>query len=255
MRPRLPTLVLASAPALVSALALALVAPLAASAAPADNAPSEGARLAFEGADGIAACSSCHALNGRGNVQAKGPALAGLHAAYLSKQLRDYREGTRVHESMDPIAKVITDAQIAALSDHYAAMSSAPASKDPASPEAMALGEGLARRGAWEREIPACEQCHAPGGMGFGPHFPRLAGQHAFYLQGQLEAWRSGVRKNDPNALMKTIAERLTAEELAAVAAYYATLDPNVAPERASEEGPPASEDPPAASVAEEGQP
>ncbi len=230
MRPLLPT------------LALTLVALVGASVALADDAPSAGARLAFEGADGMAACSSCHALNGRGNVQARGPALAGLDPAYLGKQLRDYRAGTRVHESMDPIAKVITDAQIDAVSDHYGAMVGAPASKEPASAETMALGERLARLGAWEREIPACEQCHAPGGRGFGAYFPRIAGQHAFYLQGQLEAWRSGVRKNDPNGLMKTVAERLTAKEIEAVSAYYATVDPNPAPEGASEAGPPATE-------------
>ncbi|HFE44073.1 MAG TPA: hypothetical protein ENJ18_01080 [Nannocystis exedens] len=53
-----------------------------------------------------------------------------------------------------------------------------------------------------------------------------MAGQHAFYLKGQLEAWRSGVRKNDPNELMKGIAERLTKREIEAITAYYATLDP-----------------------------
>ena len=212
---------------LSATLALTFAALVGASAALADDAPSEGARLAFEGADGIAACSSCHALNGRGNPQTKGPSLAGLDAAYLGKQLRDYRAGARVHESMDPIGKVITDAQIDAVSEHYAAMIGAPASKQPASPEEMALGKRLAERGAWDREVPACEQCHAPGGLGFGQHFPRLAGQHAFYLEGQLEAWRSGVRKNDPDELMKTVAERLSAKEIAAVSAYYATLDPN----------------------------
>ena len=223
---------------LLASHALTLAALVGASVALADDAPSEGARLAFEGADGIAACSSCHSLNGRGNVQTKGPALAGLDAGYLGKSLRDYREGARVHESMDPIGKVITDAQIAAVSEHYAAMIGAPASKEPPSPEDAALGERLARRGAWDREIPACEQCHAPGGRGFGEHFPSLAGQHAFYLQGQLEAWRSGTRKNDPNDLMKTVAQRLTAREIAAVSAYYATLDPNPpAAEPAAEPG------------------
>jgi len=219
-------------------LALTLAALVGASAALADDVPSTGARLAFEGAEGIAACSSCHALNGRGNVQTKGPALAGLDAAYLGKQIRDYRAGGRVHESMDPIGKVITDAQIDAVSEHYAAMLGAPASKQPASPEEMALGQRLAERGAWDREIPACEQCHAPGGLGFGQHFPRLAGQHAFYLQGQLEAWRSGTRKNDPDELMKTVAERLSAKEIAAVSAYYATLDPNPPAEDRAEETP-----------------
>ncbi|HGG57007.1 MAG TPA: cytochrome c4, partial [Nannocystis exedens] len=188
-------------------LALTITALLGGSVAlAADDATSEGAKLAFEGANGIAACSSCHALNGWGNLQAKGPALAGQNPGYIRHQLRSYREGTRVHESMDPVAKLITDSQIVSVSEHYAAMPAGRATQEPPKPEDAKIGQRLATRGAWDREIPACEQCHGPGGRGAGEHFPRLAGQHAFYLKGQLEAWRSGVRKNDPNELMKGIA-------------------------------------------------
>lgn len=56
------------------------------------------------------------------------------------------------------------------------------------------------------------------------PAFPSLAGQHAGYTVAQLQAWKTGARTNDPLQLMKTVAEKLSEEEMRAVAAYLATL-------------------------------
>jgi hypothetical protein len=41
-----------------------------------------------------------------------------------------------------------------------------------------------------------------------------------------LNAWRDGTRKNDGGQQMATIASALTAEDIAAVAHYYASLTP-----------------------------
>jgi thiosulfate dehydrogenase len=60
--------------------------------------------------------------------------------------------------------------------------------------------------------------------MGVGNSFPALAGQHASYLKAQLMAWRIGSRDNDPNQLMKGIAERLSEQQISAITEYYATL-------------------------------
>lgn len=67
--------------------------------------------------------------------------------------------------------------------------------------------------------------CHGPGGVGVGDAFPPLAGQPAAYLSGQLNAWRDGSRRNDPNDLMGHIAKSLTAEEITAVADYFAKVN------------------------------
>ncbi|MBP5119931.1 c-type cytochrome, partial [Pseudomonas protegens] len=90
---------------------------------------------------------------------------------------------------------------------------------------ATGVGERLALRGAWERQVPECVSCHGPGGVGVGTAFPPLAGQPASYLVAQLNAWREGTRHNDPNDLMGHIAKSLSAEEVAAVADYFATLN------------------------------
>lgn len=72
---------------------------------------------------------------------------------------------------------------------------------------------------------PPCAQCHAFNGVSDASGaFPRLAGQSAFYLAGQLRDFASGVRVS---ALMTPIAQKLslTPDSIADVAAYYASLD------------------------------
>lgn len=53
---------------------------------------------------------------------------------------------------------------------------------------------------------------------------PPLAGQSAQYLGAQLNAWRQGTRKNDPNDLMGHIARAMSDDEVQAVAGYFADL-------------------------------
>ncbi len=57
-------------------------------------------------------------------------------------------------------------------------------------------------------------------------NFPALAGQSASYIVSQLVAWKAGTRANDPLDLMKSVAGKLDDDEVAAVAAYYASLPP-----------------------------
>ncbi|MBO4969137.1 MAG: c-type cytochrome, partial [Pseudomonas sp.] len=85
-------------------------------------------------------------------------------------------------------------------------------------------GEKLALRGAWERQIPECVSCHGPGGVGVGSAFPPLANQPALYLTAQLNAWRDGTRRNDPNDLMGHIAKAMSEDEIKAVADYFSTV-------------------------------
>lgn len=67
-----------------------------------------------------------------------------------------------------------------------------------------------------------CAACHGSKGEG-NPQagFPRLAGQSASYLEAQLKAFASGERAN---AIMHGQAQGLSADEIRAIAEYYATL-------------------------------
>jgi cytochrome c553 len=70
---------------------------------------------------------------------------------------------------------------------------------------------------------PPCAQCHAFNGVSDASGaFPRLAGQSAFYLAGQLRDFASGVRAS---ALMSPIAKALSPDDIADVTAYFAGVD------------------------------
>ena len=67
-----------------------------------------------------ASCAGCHAADGN-SVVPNFPKLAGQHAAYIEKQLKDFREGFRKDATMAPFAKNLTDENIKELAAFYAA--------------------------------------------------------------------------------------------------------------------------------------
>lgn len=189
--------------------------------------------IVTQGKGGAISCASCHGMEGGGNSAAGYPALAQMPAAYFSKQIADFKSGTRNHPVMTPIAKALTQEDTDAAANYYATQPRLQSPSAPADAGLVARGEKLAISGAWDRGIPACFKCHAPGGTGVAPWFPPLAGQHVAYTLGQLEAWKKGTRTNDPLQLMKVVAEKLTDDEMRAIAAYLASLgtaNPNVPP-------------------------
>jgi cytochrome c553 len=88
----------------------------------------------------------------------------------------------------------------------------------------IAAGAALASRGDWSKGLPGCGQCHGATGQGVGKAFPTLAGQSAEYITAQLKAWKDGKRTNDPLHLMTGISGKLSDDQIAAAAAYYASL-------------------------------
>lgn len=68
-----------------------------------------------------------------------------------------------------------------------------------------------------------CVGCHGADGNSMVPNFPKLAGQHASYLEKTLKDFRDGFRKN---ATMAPFAAGLTDEEIKELAAFYASQTP-----------------------------
>jgi len=96
---------------------------------------------------------------------------------------------------------------------------------DAADPKLAKAGEAIYRGGIASAGVPACMACHGPGGAGNGPAgYPRIGGQHAQYVQTQLENFKKGERSNDPNAMMRDIAGRLSDQQIKEVAAYVSGL-------------------------------
>lgn len=173
---------------------------------------------------GVASCAACHNANGGGQPAAGFPRLAGLPAAYLHKQLDDFASGARRNATMQPVAAGLSEDERAALAVYYSQLP-VPLVAAPAMTmdvQQKALGETLATRGRWSKGLPGCAQCHGPGGVGVGDHFPPLIGQSAVYLGNQLHAWQKGTRRNDPLQLMQAVAGKLSEADIAAVSAWYA---------------------------------
>ncbi|AZF32332.1 Cytochrome c4 [Pseudomonas sp. R4-35-07] len=173
---------------------------------------------------GAMPCVACHGADGLGLAAAGFPRLAGLPAQYVRRQLSDFASGARSNPVMQPLAKALTDAEIAALSEAVAAMPAPLTARMPRSEMPANPIQKLVLQGAWERQIPACVSCHGPSGVGVGDAFPPLAGQPAAYLAAQLGAWQNGARRDDPNDLMGHIAKSLTPDEVQGVAQYFASL-------------------------------
>jgi cytochrome c553 len=175
-----------------------------------------------------AICASCHGSAGMGNASAGFPTLAGLPASYLAAQIAAFQKGMRANPIMSGAVAGLTIGQITAIADYYAAL---PVLQSPEpTPLPGGLGAVLAVDGDWNHStagIPACDSCHGPYGLGVGSTVPRLAGQPSAYIVAQLGAWQKNNRQGDPQGLMKRVADELNADQINAVAAYYAALSPN----------------------------
>src|ERR1700678_2343660 len=171
------------------------------------------------------ACSACHGAQGEGQPDAAYPRLAGLDSAYLIEQLNAFAEGSRDNEAMSPIAKALTPDERQTIAKFYAG-SVPPKIEEShkADDKTIASGAALANRGDWSKGLPGWGQCHGQAGQGVGKTFPALAGQSAEYIMRQLKAWKDGKRTNDPLHLMTGISSKLSDDQIAAAAAYYASL-------------------------------
>lgn len=170
-------------------------------------------------------CAACHTATGN-SVAPPFPKLAGAHPDYLAKQLRDISAGVRKSEIMQPIATKLTRPEIVALANYFGAQTRTPGIVT--NPKLIADGEVIFKQGNKESGVPACSGCHGPNGGGTA-RFPAIAAQNADYVSQQLLNFRSGARANDLGLLMRTVASRLTDQEIQAVAQYVASLPPAAA--------------------------
>lgn len=168
-----------------------------------------------------AACAACHGADGNSMIPTN-PSLAQQHADYIAKQLAEFKAGTRANAIMAGMAAGLTPEAMADLGAYFAQQKArSGGARDTALVEA---GRKLYRGGDAARGLPACSSCHSPSGAGIPAQYPRLAGQHQEYTVAQLKAFKAGERANDSSAMMRSIAAKLTDQEMAALAEYTAGL-------------------------------
>jgi len=176
-------------------------------------------------ATAAAVCAACHMPDGNSMIP-QNPILAGQHAAYLEKQLNNFKlkvgakEPERNNAIMLGFASTLSEDDIRNIAAFYATQKPTPAS--PKRKELLVTGAKIYRSGLPERGLPACAGCHSPNAAGVPAQFPRLAGQHSEYTEATLNNFRLGQRKN--SAQMVTIAGKMTEAEIAAVSEYLASV-------------------------------
>jgi cytochrome c553 len=87
----------------------------------------------------------------------------------------------------------------------------------------VVLGIGVAQAAdaqAGKAKTAACAGCHGANGEGVGPN-PALAGKPEAQLVQAMKDYKSGARNN---AIMKGMVASLSDDDMANVAAYYASL-------------------------------
>jgi cytochrome c553 len=149
------------------------------------------------------------------------PVLHGQPAEYLMSSLKAYAAGKRQSGIMQPLAADLQDQDMRSLADYYAQL--VPPKIQPKTAAAVLLqaGRRLVVEGAPESGVPPCVTCHTSENT----TYPRLAGQHAAYMAGQLRLRKTGqVVATDNAVIMASIAQKLSEEQIEAACAYLASL-------------------------------
>jgi cytochrome c553 len=91
-------------------------------------------------------------------------------------------------------------------------------------PGSLKKGEELVTKGGAGKTV-ACNTCHGEGLKGLGD-VPGIAGVHPIYVVRQLYDIKVGANSSSAAALMKKVVEKLTDDDMIAIAAYTASLAP-----------------------------
>ena len=136
-------------------------------------------------------CTTCHGVEGQGNIGVQAPRLAGMEGWYLKRQLENFRAGIRGSHAQDlqgiamqPMAAKLSDESIADIVSWVGSWEYVPAN---------ITIEGNVNQG--RTAFQSCAACHganAEGKEAMGA--PALAGQNDWYLLTQIKNFRASIR-------------------------------------------------------------
>ena len=142
-------------------------------------------------------CAACHGPAAHGNPAVGAPALAGQSAAYLERQIADFRSGVRGANPKDTygaqmraIAGTLADpAQVKAIAGWLAAQK--PPVLKPAANANLRNGNNVYQG--------KCGACHGGRAEGIpGMSTPRLSSLDSAYLTRQFHNFQQGIRGANP---------------------------------------------------------
>jgi cytochrome c553 len=173
---------------------------------------------AGRGAGLYGTCAACHGADGGGVADGTIPAIAGQAQRVIVKQLADFRRNQRLDIRMEHFAdrRHLEGGQdIADVAAYVAGLTRT---------VPVGIGNGAALTAGTRAWFSACEGCHGPTGDGNAERLlPRLAGQHAAYLERQLLDAAAGRRPNMTQEHQRLL-ERLAPEQIAGIADYLSRL-------------------------------
>ncbi len=199
-----------------------------------------------EGKGDAPACAGCHAQDGLGMEDMGTPRLAYQVDTYILKQLTDFATDKRQDNAaymMNDVAKALSEqdrkdvaAYVHTLKAPFMGSDLETLRSDGVDVGKPHLGKMIAEYGAPERGVPACQSCHDFHGRSAGRMYPAIGGQRYTYLKHELEAFRLGAttpssqdpmaRDNDYHGQMRSVAARLSDEDIANVAAFLTVSSP-----------------------------
>ncbi len=156
-------------------------------------------------------CSGCHSIANYTNTYPtyRVPRLGGQNPQYIVAALKAYQAEQRNHATMHANAATLSEQDMA---DIAAFIASLKVDDDP--PPVM----GNAAAG--KEKSATCIACHGADGKAILPIYPNLSGQYEDYLEKALTEYKTGKRKNP---IMMGMAKLLSEEDIADLAAYYAS--------------------------------
>lgn len=158
-----------------------------------------------------AVCANCHSPR-QSTAILEVPYLDGQNPVYLVEQVRQFSQGTRKNAFMEGILKAVSRDEMVGMVLFYA--------KEQLPPRPARDAALLARGKAYYERI--CTSCHAADGHG-NARLPRIAGQHAGYVNLTLQRYRDGSSvRSDGN--MSFVTQGMSDQDIQAVATYLETM-------------------------------
>ncbi|MDX1569436.1 MAG: c-type cytochrome [Xanthomonadales bacterium] len=180
------------------------------------------------GEDAYKVCAGCHGFRGEGNELVNAPAVAALPAWYVSRQLRNYRDGIRGTDPAHPPGITMAQMALALESDQQIAdVAAYIEGLSPAELKPTVSGDADAGRSAYQ----PCAACHGDKAQGNESlNAPPLAGLSDWYQVVQLKNFKTGVRGKNPKDTygqqMAPMAQTLDENAMHNVVAFINTLEP-----------------------------
>ncbi len=177
------------------------------------------------GQDLAGACIACHGEVGNSD-NPEWPNLAGQHARYHFEQLKAFQEGEdRYDPQMEGQVAGLSEQDMKDLAVYYERQEHKVMGAGDGREALVERGKQIYMGGIPQRNVAACIACHGPQGQGNpAADYPVVGGQWAAYLREQLHAYQDGERSNDREAMMRSLAENMSDEDIEAVAEYMAGL-------------------------------